>query len=286
MKIEKSTIRSVIVVFLAYGGFLAAQGLAEFAYTALLPSSVFWARIAQVVLSMGLLTLVIGLVGLVEKRTLCDYGLYTTKRSIFLFLLGLTLGAAAFLLVVLPLYLTGQYTLTWGEGGWEDVGLGLLQFTGVGYVEELLFRGFIQHHMRGIGKMPALVFSSLLFAAIHLSNPNFYWLAFLNIFLAGMFIGAVMYATGSLWAAIGVHITWNWIQGSVLGIPVSGLSSLGWFSTEIIGKKEILTGGKFGAEASIVCSIVLALLTLSALWIARRTGNDQIFGMNEIRKKE
>ncbi len=67
-----------------------------------------------------------------------------------------------------------------------------------------------------------MIGSAALFALLHGLNPNMTFLAVFNIFLAGCFFSALIYSTESLFTAIGAHITWNWTQEVILGIPVSG----------------------------------------------------------------
>ncbi len=73
-----------------------------------------------------------------------------------------------------------------------------------------------------------MIGSAALFALLHGLNPNMTFLAVFNIFLAGCFFSALIYSTGSLFTAIGAHITWNWTQGAILGIPVSGTQEQGF----------------------------------------------------------
>ena len=202
------------------------------------------------------------------------------KRALRL-CLGLFFGIAFFLLTTIPLYLSGNYTLQWGNPGAGDVGillLELLYFVGVGLAEELLARGAILHALLRFGKWKALLISSCVFGLLHLTNPNLDVLAMVNLILAGLIMGLSMYATGSIWVAIGFHITWNWIQGSVLGIPVSGHVQSGTlFQTAILGSNPVLTGGEFGAEASIICTAVLALGSLAFFLYGRAKGNFALF---------
>ncbi|MFR8907961.1 MAG: type II CAAX prenyl endopeptidase Rce1 family protein, partial [Enterococcus faecium] len=102
-------------------------------------------------------------------------------------------------------------------------------------------------------------------------NPNMTFLAVFNIFLAGCFFSALIYSTESLFTAIGAHITWNWTQGAILGIPVSGTQEQGFFSTLIQSQNTIITGGNFGAEASISTTLFLLVLIVGLLLYAYKT---------------
>ncbi|MCL2253241.1 MAG: CPBP family intramembrane metalloprotease [Lachnospiraceae bacterium] len=184
------------------------------------------------------------------------------KRTLVHLGAGMLLGIIAFAATVLPLYLTGQYVLAYN--GIEIVPLMLyfVFFISVGVVEEITTRGIMQHTMMRYGKWMALIITGFIFAAMHLLNPNVTFASLFGIFIAGIFLGMSMYATGSLTVAIGAHITWNWVQSTVLGIPVSGLDIKGnVFQTTIVGTNELITGGRFGAEASLSCFIALAVIS-------------------------
>lgn len=152
-------------------------------------------------------------------------------------------------------------------------------FITVGFLEEYLCRGFIQHHLLRFGSYAALISASIIFSLLHLGNPGITLLALVNIALAGCFMGSVMYAFNSIHAAVGVHITWNWVQGAIFGIPVSGTTPSGYFSTTVLSSNHLLTGGKFGAEGSIICTLVTVVLTIVFLALAKRNGNLSNFGI-------
>ena len=145
---------------------------------------------------------------------------------------------------------------------------GLMVLAAIG--EELMFRGYILNNlMQSANRYAALIISALLFALAHNANPNFNWLAFLNIFLAGLFLGINYIHTQNLWYAIMLHFTWNFFQGPVLGYQVSGLSFQSLLQQELSGS-ELITGGKFGFEGSIIASAVMVVFILFAAFIYTR----------------
>ena len=90
-------------------------------------------------------------------------------------------------------------------------------------VEEVMFRGVSQVLLaRVVGRAPALLVLSGLFALAHAYNPNTTPLGLINIGLAGVFLGAAFYTPGGLWAAWGAHLGWN-ATLAALDAPVSGL---------------------------------------------------------------
>ena len=152
--------------------------------------------------------------------------------------------------------------------------LNLLFFFLVAVSEELLGRGFILGRMldEGIHKYVALFISAMLFSLMHLFNPNFALVPFLNILLAGIFLGASYIYTRNLSFPIALHWFWNWIQGPVLGYKVSGNE----FSSESLlvlhlPEENLINGGTFGFEGSILCSFLLILGTILILNRYRRS---------------
>ncbi|GCF95666.1 abortive infection protein [Enterococcus florum] len=207
-----------------------------------------------------------------EKKTLKSYGIYWQPQDWSKLLLGLGMGAAAILVICVPLYASGIFHISPGQAGSEKMAVQFIFFTGVGVIEECLCRGFLLHSFIRWGSLLALVVSSALFSLLHLGNPGISALAILNLFLAGIFMGAAMQAANSIFTAIGVHITWNWVQGAVLGIPVSGTNSLGYFLTESANAQPLFTGGTFGVEGSIICTMGLTLFSAGLLISMRRSG--------------
>lgn len=144
----------------------------------------------------------------------------------------------------------------------------LLLYFFVAVTEEVIGRGFFLGRMLdgGINKFVALFISAVLFSLMHLFNPNFAFVPFLNIMLAGCFLGASYIYTRNLCFPIALHWFWNWIQGSVLGYKVSGNE----FSNENLlilhfPEENLINGGTFGFEGSILCSLLLVLGTVIIL---------------------
>lgn len=141
----------------------------------------------------------------------------------------------------------------------------LLLYFLVAVTEEVIGRGFILGRMLdgGVDKFVALFISAVLFSLMHLFNPSFTFVPFLNIVLAGCFLGASYIYTRNLCFPIALHWFWNWIQGSVLGYKVSGNE----FSNENLlilhfPEENLINGGTFGFEGSILCSLLLVLGTV------------------------
>lgn len=143
-----------------------------------------------------------------------------------------------------------------------------------GTFEEVLFRGVILRHLESLtGTWIALAITSALFGAGHLGNDDATLFAGLAIAIeAGILLGAAYLLTRRLWLAIGIHAAWNFTQGWVFSVPVSGGEApLGLLITRRAGP-DWLTGGEFGLEASAVAMVVATLAGIALLWRARARG--------------
>jgi membrane protease YdiL (CAAX protease family) len=123
--------------------------------------------------------------------------------------------------------------------------------------EEVVFRGYLLRTLlewRGWG-MP-LAATSVAFGLVHLGNPNVTGLALFNIMLAGAAFALGLKLTGRLWLPMAYHFAWNFTQGPLLGLSVSGLSFPTLLTTTLTGP-EVWTGGAFGPEGGLIVTGIL-----------------------------
>lgn len=186
---------------------------------------------------------------------------------------GILFGTALFSLM------TGIVALL---GGFEVLGVrGMGQFWTMlaiaivsGTMEEVLFRGIILRHLETlIGTWGALALTSALFGLGHIANPDATWFSSFAIALeAGLLLGGAYLLTRRLWLAIGIHAAWNFTQGWIFSIPVSGGDApLGLLITRRVGP-DWLTGGDFGLEASAVAMVVATAAGLVMVWCVVQKG--------------
>jgi len=137
--------------------------------------------------------------------------------------------------------------------------------------EESLFRGYPLQTLSRAGLVwLAVLLTSVPFAIIHLQNPSATAFSSINTGLAGVWLAAAYLRTRSLWFPLGVHWAWNWAQGSILGLPVSGITDLAAhpvFRAYDHGPAW-LTGGSYGLEGGVACTVALMLSTLF-IWRTR-----------------
>jgi uncharacterized protein len=179
--------------------------------------------------------------------------------------LGLLLGAALFALVALFAGLLGSYRITacCSTGALVSTlfGAGIM----AGFMEELLFRGILFRWIEEFaGSWAALAVTSALFGLAHIVNPNATWFSSFAIAVeAGVLLGGAYMLTRTLWMPIGLHVAWNFTQGFIFDVPVSGLDQQGLVEAKLAGP-ELLSGGQFGLEASV---IAVTIATAAGVWL-------------------
>jgi membrane protease YdiL (CAAX protease family) len=207
------------------------------------------------------------LVKLVERRPIGELSL---RRLAPDGALGLLAGAALFSAVVGVLWLFGSYHVIGTHPGAHWLAALLVAGLGAGIGEEIICRGVLYRIVEeGLGTWIALLVSALFFGAAHLGNHGAtLWAGTAIAIEAGILFGLIYLVTRSLWVCMGLHAAWNFMQGTVYGIPVSGTGADGWLVSTRSGP-DWLSGGVFGAEASVValplCSLVSAALLVVAL---------------------
>ena len=218
-----------------------------------------------------------------ERRAFSTLGLERDGRTLRRILRGAGTALAFILICVLVPVVTGQATLAWhadriGADGLLFVALMLLGFLVQGSTEEILLRGFItQAVARRWGLIAAVVVQSIVFAAMHGANPGMGVVPFVNLVLFAVFASAWTLADGSLWGICAWHGVWNWAQGNLLGVAVSGnaVPDSIFSYTPHEGSIDLLTGGTFGIEGSLVTS---ALLLIGAVLAWRRFRRSRLEG--------
>ncbi|EJL29019.1 CPBP family intramembrane glutamic endopeptidase [Novosphingobium sp. AP12] len=186
---------------------------------------------------------------------------------------GILSGFALFSLATGVVAVLGGFAVL-GVRGIGDLWLWLGIAFSSGMVEEALFRGVIQRQLEAMfGTWTALAATSVFFGVAHLMNPGAtYFAAFAIACEAGILLGAAYLVTRRLWVPIGLHMAWNFTQGWVFSIPVSGSKPpLGLLETRLSGP-EWLTGGAFGLEASAVALVVASVAGFSLLYYVHRRG--------------
>ena len=143
-------------------------------------------------------------------------------------------------------------------------------FIFVGFAEELLSRGYIIGAMEvsSNNKLFAVMVSAVIFSLMHYGNNGFSLIPFLNIFLVGILFGFMYVKTKSIWLSTGFHITWNFFQGCIYGMPVSGITTPKLYEMTFVGN-SILNGGTFGPEGGLIVTMVIILMLVSLIFLIK-----------------
>ena len=189
--------------------------------------------------------------------------------------IGWAVAAVNILAIIVCLFLCGYYRIVTVEFDVASQLSWLSLFLLVGVVEEVVFRGILFRLITDKWNIAVgLTTSSLLFGLAHLGNPGATLWAALAITLASGCLFGMAYAYHqTIWVPIGMHWAWNYLEGGVFGCAVSG-TPLDYrpLITPGISGSDILTGGAFGPEASIICvalGIVLSIV-YTVLYIKKK----------------
>ncbi len=220
----------------------------------------------------------------IEQRPFSDFD---RNRAMPEFGYGLAVGALAMAAVVAVIAAFGGYKIV----GYNLSSVVVIETLAIaiisGIPEEILLRGLAFRFLeKWLGSIAALSLSALLFGFLHLGNPNSSAFAATAIAIeAGILLGAIYMVTRRLWAAIGLHMAWNSVQGGVFGIKVSGTDVKGLIVSEPQGS-DWLTGGAFGAEASIPALIICTAIGLYFLWRAYKADQFVFFSWHRFKTGE
>jgi len=230
--------------------------------------------IAGIIQDLCLISAVVLLWKLFDKKPVRNMGLTPIGQGVTDLLIGLVFGAISISIVFFIFMLTGQVTVT-NNSMMPNLSLTILIdlvlmiFVGIG--EELFSRGYCMTVMNRCNEIVVFILPNVIFALLHIQNNNVSVLALFNIFLIGLLFSFMFKVRGNIWMPIGYHITWNYLQGSVFGFPVSGNESAGLFSSKLVAE-NILNGGGFGPEGGLVVTALIILsIALFAVYAKKKT---------------
>ena len=246
--------------------------------------------------------------GLLDKPRSTSNGMGgPALRSLGEYVAGSVIGGLLVLLTLIVPAIIGNVNIDAQAPGWHWLLIGVW-FVGLAIAaawEEVAFRGYgFQWLCRATGNVlfyaiqpffsldPSRVAQwlgrafwisafSILFGLMHASNANAGWLSGINTALAGVWLAIAVFRSRALWLAFGLHFGWNFAQGPILGMPISGIGSEksgivipSLWKTTLYGP-EWATGAGYGIEAGLPCTFVLFLaIAIAALWPARKPGED------------
>lgn len=223
-----------------------------------------------------------------DRRELWEFGLQNTRQWWKELGYGFFIGAFIMSVIFMFYYWAGWVEITgygWERQHFTSYGFALFGYfiamCSVGFYEELIFRGYQTKNLaEGLrftadnnrAALLAVLLTSIIFGIMHFGNPNATILSTLIIMCAGIMFGLPYIITGRLSMPIGLHISWNFFQGGIYGMPVSGIPTrVSLLQTRIDGPLQ-WTGGRFGPEASLIGLFAVIILTVWLVLYLRRKG--------------
>ena len=295
MKTKHPIIYIFILVILLIPSIFIVEGLVQVALNTIYPYQTGNTDIVNSIIFM--FSSMIGAFGLIaiyrkyiDKESFFDMG-FSIKNRLFDLLLGIATGIVLISIGFIFLIATGSLEII-------EIDLNIKWFIGsmllmmlVSLHEEVIVRGYLLNSLMAVSnKYFALLLSSVLFGAMHLMNPNISAISFVNIVLAGFLLGISYLHSKNLWFPMGLHFSWNFFQGPVLGFEVSGQKMESLITQKISGN-ELITGGEFGFEGSLIATILMVLTIIILNWffdrketISKKVTID--FNNNELTLKE
>lgn len=207
---------------------------------------------------------------LVQKRPFTGIGFRTKGlKPSREYGIGLLIGLLLMTAMIMAEVALGQIRFT-GFGKPADfllVILFLLGFMLQGMSEEVFCRGFFLVSVaRRYPVWLAILTNALFFGLMHLRNPGVTLLSTVNTCLSGILFSVIFLKRDSIWMVSGIHTAWNFAQSNIFGQSTSGLSLMpSVFQMTVPTGKNMISGGAYGVEASVVAFILLSLVTVIAV---------------------
>lgn len=204
----------------------------------------------------------------IEKRSFKSMG-FIRKNAVLQYIIGIIVGLLMFSACVFICVVQGslKYEGIVVQGSLLFIILFFFGFLFQGMSEEVLLRSYFMVSLSNkIPIVAAIMLNSTVFAMLHLSNSGISVLAFINLILFGVFASVYAIKTNNIWGICAIHSIWNFAQGNLYGILVSGMdTNASVFKFTAIDNGELFNGGEFGLEGGLAVTIVLILSTILTL---------------------
>ena len=198
-----------------------------------------------------------------------DIWLKFTPRFLVKLPLGFNIGAAFIVIIFITLWTTKLITFQPNTvtGLLIMVLLANLVFTLIqSGVEELVFRGYLLKILAGKGHAFAIVTTSAIFTLLHFHH-GINLVGWLNIFFFGVVMAQMIFTWKNLWFPWGFHAGWNFFQTDIISFPVYGRLRVGLLELNLVPGRDIVTGGSYGPEGSLLTTALLVLLMIAIFYL-------------------
>lgn len=212
----------------------------------------------------------IGYAHFVEQRAVTELRLPGMGRE---FGIGLLIGAGLYTACELILVMLGVSRIE-GLNPLSYMVPAIAMAVSSSVFEELLFRGVLYRAVEAwFGSWAALVVSSLVFGLTHLLNPAGTLEGALFIAVeAGILLAGAYMLTRRLWLSIGFHMAWNYTQSAIFSGIVSGTEGSQGLIRSTMKGPDLLTGGKFGVESSVLALVLCTSTGIALVVMAVKRG--------------
>jgi hypothetical protein len=233
------------------------------------PESDFLSWTHTLVWVVGNLALLLGGLGILrffDRRPPALLGLGFSRGWLRELVIGLAAGVIVTGVLVLILVLTGSVSLALSpdlRAGFGAFPFFLVLFTLAAALEEFVFRGYpLQSLAEGSRRWIAGILLCLPFTLGHANNPDVTMIGVANIFLASVILVILYFQTRRLWLPISFHLSWNLAQSWLWGFDVSGIKIVNQLFVVTPTGADLVTGGEFGLEGSILSTILFVVVVV------------------------
>lgn len=213
-----------------------------------------------------------------EKGTLASLGL-KSEGALKKYGTGFAIGLGMMGLSALLIYILGGMQISFsGEGiGFSylpTILLILIGWTVQGSTEEILTRGWMLPRLiKRYNPIVGIAVSSVFFMTLHLGNDGIQLMPVLNLTLFAVFAALYTIYHGNIWGICGFHVAWNWMQGNLLGVEVSGSIVPGGSLIKMSATgNELISGGSFGIEGSVIASMIFLIAVIYYIVKIKKNG--------------
>jgi CAAX amino terminal protease family protein len=199
------------------------------------------------------------------EKTTFEYFGFSKENNLEAIKVGTGLAIFSIVGVVAILLMSNNISLSLSK----DLKIGIIIILTIlvlmqGFLEEVVFRGYLMTRLAAKkGKWIAILLSSLFYLVFRMSNPTTSKIDLLNIFLISVVMSLLYWYFDNVLVIAIFHAFWNCISGLVFGFNLSGIKlSDSIFTVAAISDKQILIGGSYGIEGSIIATVFFAILGL------------------------
>ena len=199
------------------------------------------------------------------EKTTFEYFGFSKENNLEAIKVGAGLAIFSIVGVVAILLMSNNISLSLSK----DLKIGIIIILTIlvlmqGFLEEVVFRGYLMTRLAAKkGKWIAILLSSLFYLVFRMSNPTTSKIDLLNIFLISVVMSLLYWYFDNVLVIAIFHAFWNCISGLIFGFNLSGIKlSDSIFTVKVISDKQILIGGSYGIEGSIIATVFFAILGL------------------------